>query len=279
MESLLKATKDLCRFYNIKPISSRGQNFLIKKDVYSRIIRAGELSPEDTVLEVGPGLGFLTFELAKRVRRVTAIELDRKLAAALEDRVKSGSYKNIGIINKDILSLDPRKDIKGAGEYKIVANLPYNITSIFLRRFLSEVKAPRSMTLMLQKEVAERILTDPPASILAVMVNFYSDPQFVGTVNRTCFWPQPRVDSAIVHLQVKESIPELDEDGFFKLVRAGYSSRRKMLKNNLSAVFNISGHDVLEIMSEASIPSTARAQDLSVNNWIDLFGAFEKNVI
>ncbi len=279
--NFIRKTKDLCSLYNIKPAHSCGQNFLIKKDIYNKIIASGDLTSADTILEVGSGFGFLTFELAKKVNKVVAVELDEKLAVVLEDRIKKSGYNNIELINKDILSLKPEEDILDGDNktYKILANLPYNITSIFLRKFLSETRKPESMVLMIQKEVAERILSKPPASVLSVMVNFYSNPCIISFVSQDCFWPQPQVDSAIIKLIVKKETPNIKEDYFFQLVKAGYHCRRKMLKNNLSSVFNISCQDVLKKLNSAHISPNVRAQELSVKDWINFFEVFRENMI
>ncbi len=279
--NFIRKTKDLCSFYNIKLAPSYGQNFLIKKDIYNKIIVNGDLTSADTILEVGSGFGFLTFELAKKVNKVVAVELDEKLAVVLEDRIKKSGYNNIELINKDILSLKSEEDILDGDNktYKILANLPYNITSIFLRKFLSETRKPESMVLMIQKEVAERVLSKPPASVLSVMVNFYSNPCIISFVSQDCFWPQPQVDSAIIKLIVKKEIPNIKEDYFFQLVKAGYHCRRKMLKNNLSSAFNISCQDVLKKLNSAHISPNVRAQELSVKDWINFFEVFRENMI
>lgn len=270
--------KRLCAAYDVKPNKRKGQNFLIEGSVYDKIIKAAELDAEDTVLEVGPGLGFLTFELAKKVEKVVAVELDDKLAEALKKRMDQFGFNDIEVVNKNILSIEPAPDIlsKKSDTYKIVANLPYNITSIFLRRFLSEVQRPESMVLMVQREVAQRILSDPPESILSVMARFYSEPQKVSTVSKKSFWPQPRVDSAVVKLDVKKDIPDVDEEKFFKLVKAGYSSRRKMLKNNLASNFDIDQKVAGDKLAAAGVPVTARAQEFDIENWLDLLKECER---
>jgi 16S rRNA (adenine1518-N6/adenine1519-N6)-dimethyltransferase len=324
MDDLLSKTKDLCRQYGITPARSKGQNFLIKEEVYDKIIAAADLKKEDTVLEVGPGLGFLTERLARVAGRVIAVELDDKLAGVLCTRllakgihpVKSGDagilpeaklfdrVKNVEVINSDILKSPLPPFTKGG--FKIVANLPYNITSIFLRKFLSFNNAqdggaenkPGIMVLMLQKEVAERICAGPgKMSLLAVSVQFYAQPEIIQIVPKENFWPQPEVDSAIIKLvpftkgglrEIKKSPSPLfakegssvdKERDFFRLVKFGFSARRKMLKNNLAAGYHLEQKKVENWLNLANLNLKARAQDLSVVDWAKLFEVVRENML
>jgi len=276
--NLIKETKDLCLKYNIKPVRSKGQNFLITGSIYDQIIKIAELNKNDTVLEVGPGLGFLTEKLAEKVRKVIAVELDDKIADVLKKRLKEGKVENVKIINKNVLDLisDIRYQISDIfTEYKIVANLPYNITSIFLRKMLSAENKPKSMTLMLQKEVAERIAAKPPRmSLLAISVQFYAEVEIIDYVLKENFWPQPKVDSAIIKLKVKSEKLKVNEKEFFRLVKIGFSAKRKMLKNNLSAGFGITGLEVENKFKNAGFSKKIRAGELSVKDWIKLMGYF-----
>ncbi|MFH1412800.1 MAG: rRNA adenine dimethyltransferase family protein, partial [bacterium] len=157
---MLKQTQQLCRIHNIKPSRSKGQNFLINPDIYQQLVKLAAVDKSDVILEVGPGLGFLTVELADKAKQVIAVELDDKLAKILKSQLSIQKYNNIRIVNADILDW-PYLDNMPKDKYKIVANLPYNITSIFLRKFLESEHKPESMVLMLQKEVAERIVAKP----------------------------------------------------------------------------------------------------------------------
>ena len=208
---LLEQTKQLCKMYEIKPARSKGQNFLIDEESYDAIIRAADLKKDDTLLEVGPGLGFLTAILAKIVKRVVSVELDDKLAGLLQIALDSQGVENVEVVNQDVMKFEisdlfplAKGEIKRG--YKIVANLPYNITSQFLRKFLSEVEIkPESIVLMLQKEVVERITAGPgEMSLLAVSVQFYAEAELVEVVKAENFWPAPKIDSAIVRLKLKE---------------------------------------------------------------------------
>ncbi len=317
---LLKQTKELCRLYNIKPARQRGQNFLITEEIYNKIVAVADLTKKDTVLEVGPGLGFLTVELARRAKQVVAVEVDKKLAAVLQTALLARQIENVQVINNDILKLDSNslisyfirdseavknKKIKGfktkplsakavknakgsLGELgmtaisscKIVANLPYNITSHFLRKFLTAEMKPSLSVLMLQKEVGERICAQPPQmSLLAISVQFYAQPRIVEYVGRDNFWPEPEVDSVIVKIKTKNILPEINEKKFFQLVKFGFSSRRKMLKNNLAAGYRVKPSKAEKWLKLANLDLNIRAQDLSLKDWLKLFGVLEENML
>jgi 16S rRNA (adenine1518-N6/adenine1519-N6)-dimethyltransferase len=273
---LLERTKEICKLYGIWPARSKGQNFLIEESVYDKIIAAADLSKNDTVLEVGPGLGFLTAKLAAAAGRVIAVELDDRLAAFLRDAISSGETENVEIFNENILDLD-FKDAKYQAlnsEYKVVANLPYNITSVFLRKFLTAGSKPESMVLLLQKEVAQRICSKPgDMSLLALSVQFYAAPEIVGYVPKESFWPIPKVDSAIIKLKVKSEklkIKDSDEKKFFRLAKFGFSAKRKMLKNNLAGGLQIKPDEAAAMLVRAGLNPKGRAEDLSVADWAKL---------
>lgn len=272
--NLLDEIKNLCKQNNITPSRSKGQNFLIDEETYDKIVDSAGLNKDDLVLEIGPGLGILTEKLAKRVRKVMAVELDDPSANYLRNKFKE--VENIDIINEDILKIDLPKIGLKKGKYKIVSNLPYNISSIFLRTFLT-INPPASMTLMLQKEVAERIIAKPPEmSILAVSVQYFADAEIISCVNKDNFWPQPEVDSAIIKIDLRKKIEsDVDkEKRFFQLVKIGFSSRRKMLKNNLMSGYKIDQETAKDRLKSAGLSEKVRAQDLSVEDWKNLFVLF-----
>jgi 16S rRNA (adenine1518-N6/adenine1519-N6)-dimethyltransferase len=284
---LLQKTLDLSKKYNIKPARSKGQNFLISENIYDKMIEAADLRNDDVVLEVGPGLGFLTEKLASKVKKVITVELDDKLADVLLIKLDKQGITNVKVVNENILDFEFKKLSSEASElsfsYKIVANLPYNISSIFLRKFLSEENKPETMTLMLQKEVAERIVAKPgKMSMLAVSVQFYADAEIIQNVGKENFWPMPEVDSAIIKLKVHKVIKSkvfeddggVDEKKFFRLVKFGFIAKRKMLKNNLAAGFHISQSEVSEKLKLAGFNEKIRAQELSVADWVKLLGVF-----
>ncbi|MFH0892664.1 MAG: 16S rRNA (adenine(1518)-N(6)/adenine(1519)-N(6))-dimethyltransferase RsmA [Candidatus Falkowbacteria bacterium] len=274
---LIEQTKKICHSYGIIPARSRGQNFLVDKETYEKIVETAGLSKDDIVLEVGPGLGFLTESLAKKAGKVIAVELDDKLLTALRKRLAEQSIKNVEIINEDILKfLNNAKD--QISNIKIVANLPYNITSIFLRKYLSGERKPKSMVLMLQKEVAERVAAQPgKMSLLSVSVQFFAEPQIIGYVTKNKFWPVPEVDSAIIKLSIREggqpqTGTKINEKKFFQLVRIGFSSRRKMLRNNLASGYHITREEAAQKLRDAGFDEKIRAQELSLDSWLKLFG-------
>ncbi len=280
--NLLQQTKQLCKLYNIKPARAKGQNFLIKEEIYDTIVEAADFKKDDVVLEVGPGLGFLTMELAKKVKKVVAVELDDKLAEVLRVRLDEHGIGNVEVANEDILRFTISDFRFKISEYKIVANLPYNITSIFLRKFLSVEIKPKLMILMLQKEVAERIVAKSgKMSLLSVSAQFYAEPKIIEIVSADCFWPKPEVDSTIIKLNIKPPSGlqatgwlGTNEKDFFQLVKIGFSAKRKMLKNNLANGYHISPEEAEDKLKKADLDIKIRAQELSVEDWIRLFGEF-----
>lgn len=275
MENIAARTRELCRVYDIKPARSKGQNFLINDGIYKAIVTAAEIDSKDTVLEVGPGLGFLTAELSKKAARVIAVELDDKLAGLLTIAIDSQDVENVEIINQDILHFNPADHFAIDEQYRIVANLPYNITSIFLRTFLTSNRPPQSLVVMLQKEVAERIIkTAPDMSMLSLSVQYYGTPNIVRIVPSSDFWPAPAVDSAILHFSYNRPLPTVEslaaDKHFFRIARIGFSAKRKMLKNNLMGGLKLSSDDIEKAMLEAGINLKARAEDLSLEKWQDL---------
>ena len=236
--------KSLLSRFHIRPSKKLGQNFLLSEQALDQIVEAAELSPEDTVLEIGPGLGVLTRRLCEKAGLVLAVEKDRKLVTALRKLFKS--QKNVKVIHGDALFIHPTSYElpaspagRPATSYKVVANIPYYLTGKILQNFLTSEQKPSLMVLLLQKEVAERITASPgQMSILAVSVQFYAEPEIIGRVGRENFYPEPEVDSAIVRLKVLEK-PRLavDEKRFFQLVKIGFAGKRKQLHNNLQAGF------------------------------------------
>lgn len=281
MSDLLSQIREICRLMEIKPARSKGQNFLVNEKIYEEIVMAANLQPTDTVLEIGPGLGFLTIKLAQKALKVVAVELDDSLANYLKMAVDANNTTNIEVVNEDILRFNPSAHQLENKKYKIVANLPYNITSIFLRRFLSGESRPKSLILMLQKEVAERITARPPEmSILAISVQYYATAEIIKIVKAGNFWPEPKVDSALVRLTLinKEYIPAEDKR-FFRVVKIGFSSKRKMLKNNLAAGLKTETKIMENLLVSQGLNPQVRAEDLSLENWQNLFAALTPFVV
>jgi 16S rRNA (adenine1518-N6/adenine1519-N6)-dimethyltransferase len=265
--SLLVQTRRLLRQFDLRARKGLGQHFLIDGEVLKNIIAAAELTSSDTIIEVGPGLGVLTRELAQRARRVIAVELDNKLAAALKQTL--ASLNNVTIINDDVLKLEPASL---AADYKVAANLPYYITSPVLRHFLEASIKPKVMILMVQKEVAEAIAARPgEMSILSVSVQLYGEPKLISYVPADCFYPPPKVDSAIVRIDLyPQPKVAVDEKNFFDLVRAGFSAPRKQLANSLAQGLGIAKADALSLLKAAGIAPQRRAETLSLEEWARL---------
>ncbi len=274
--SLLKQTKDICRLYNIYPQKTKGQNFLINEDVYQEIVELSKIKDRH-VLEVGSGLGFLSMALAKKAKKVLSVEIDENLVKYLQTASLTKNLDNLEIINQDILKLNVFNYFSPQVGYKVVANLPYNITSIFLRTFLSHPFPPQSLFLMLQKEVAERIVAQAPhMNLLAFSVQYFAKAEVIKIIKAENFWPQPEVDSALIEIKYKTKrlknglvdSKQLEYDKkIFQLVKMGFSAKRKMLKNNLSAGLSIKEDKIREFLKKASLNENCRAQNLSVDDW------------
>lgn len=289
--SLLEITKELCRQHRIVPSRSKGQNFLIDDQAYEAMISAAELKPTDQVLEAGPGLGFLTERLAKKVQHVYAVELDDKLAAALPSRLSEEGIVNVTVYNEDVLNFTGRfaNDLRAGGSFCVVSNLPYNISSYFLRKYISGNEGrlmPERLTLMLQKEVGERLTaTAGDMSLLAVSAQFYTRPEIAGLVPAESFWPAPKIGSAIVTFKRREDYAQIlkmsgyQEKDFFRLVKIGFSARRKMLKANLAAGLRLGVTETALILESAGIAASARAQELGIKEWLKLIVAIGKFVV
>ncbi|NTW22295.1 ribosomal RNA small subunit methyltransferase A [Candidatus Falkowbacteria bacterium] len=277
MIDLLKKTQELCQTYGIKPAHSKGQNFLIEEDVYDKVVEAAEINKNDTVLEVGPGLGFLTARLADRAKQVVAVEIDEKLADFLKMAMISQKISNVAIVNEDVTKLS--LNLGSSTKYKIAANLPYNITSFFLRKFLTSEHRPVLMSLLIQKEVAERIVAKPgDMNLLALSVQFYAEPEIIADVPPKSFWPAPKVDSAIIRIRSLDEqqtetrgLSGIDEKKFFRLAKFGFSAKRKMLKNNLAAGFHVPVADAQAKIEQVGLDGRVRAEDLSLAQWLVLY--------
>jgi 16S rRNA (adenine1518-N6/adenine1519-N6)-dimethyltransferase len=287
-ESLEAQTKRLLRRFGLRARKGLGQHFLIDREVLDLATAAAELTTDDLVIEVGPGLGVLTRELARRVGWLFAIELDSKLAAILQNDL--ASFDNVRVINADILEINPASLLSGvpvsfpklAGgppSYKVVANLPYYITSPVLRHFLEADIKPRLMVLMVQREVAEAIIAGPGRmSVLGVSVQFYGKPEIISRVPASCFYPAPEVDSAILRIAVypRPAVAVTDVGSFFSLVRAGFSAPRKQIVNSLSQGLRLPKTEVLPFLREAKIAPERRAETLTLEEWASLWRMFRR---
>lgn len=253
-----------------KPKKHFGQNFLINKGIVEKIIKESNLSKDDIILEVGPGLGVLTFDIAQKVKKLIAVEKDRKLAENLKIRLIELNINNVQIVEQDILKFQPKNYNLKANSYKLVANIPYYLTSALTKKFLEEKERPKEMILMIQKEVAQRICQKEKSSILSLSVQFYADTKILFTVSKNSFWPAPKVDSAMIKIIPKKERPPIDPQLFFKLIKAGFSSPRKQLISNLSKNLQIERELLENMFSICNIPSKSRAEDLKLQTWISI---------
>ncbi|MCX7779177.1 MAG: 16S rRNA (adenine(1518)-N(6)/adenine(1519)-N(6))-dimethyltransferase RsmA [Patescibacteria group bacterium] len=271
----MKKVKEICRTLDFRPLKKRGQNFLTNPSILKTIIQAAELKKGDFVLEIGPGLGILTQELVKKVKKVLAIEIDKKLVNFLKEKFKK--VKNLEIIQGDILKI---KNLKLKNPYKIVANLPYYLTGVVLRKFLTKEPRPKLMVLMVQKEVAERILAkNKKKSIISLMVNFYGQPEIVQIVSKNNFWPKPKVDSAILKItNLKPRFSKIRRNLFFKIIKTGFAHPRKKLVNNLTRI--IEKEKLKELFQAIGWSQEVRAENLDLEDWLKLYqniGVFVKD--
>ncbi len=277
--------------YGVSPKQSLGQNFLYDEELLARIVAAAEVEPGDAVLEVGPGLGALTRQLARAAGRVVAVELDDRLLPILNYELEP--FANVTIVHGDILAFDPAAWFDGP--FVVVANVPYYITGAILRRLLEGRPRPKRMVLTVQREVAERLAAKPPEmSLLAVSVQYYGTVKVVGTVKAGAFWPRPEVDSAVIRIDVdrkkkettdftdyadledSESVDSSSEAAFFRVVRAGFGEKRKQLKNNLRQL-GLADEAIAAALAAAGVDGRRRAETLGVGEWERLVEALSQN--
>lgn len=271
--------KKILSLHQAKPSKGLGQNFLINQKVLEKIIESSNIESSDIILEVGPGLGILTRALAEKCKRVVAIEKDQTMVEILAETTKE--FKNVKVFNEDILELDPsNKKYNLGAQYKIVANIPYYLTSPLIRKFLESNHQPKEMVLMLQKEVAQRICSKVPnMSLLAVSVQFYADAKIVSPVPRSCFWPAPKVDSAIIKI-VPNKKYNLSPELFFRVVKAGFSHPRKQLVNNLTTLKDLNGvkltkDKISDLLLKNNLKPNQRSETLTISDWVNLSKSFE----
>ncbi|NLE76496.1 MAG: ribosomal RNA small subunit methyltransferase A [Chloroflexi bacterium] len=264
----------------IRPKHHRGQNFLVSEAILQQIVEAAQVGADDWVIEVGPGPGNLTRLLAKRAAKVIAVEVDERLLALL--RRDLADQLNLCAVLGDARRLTPAELLRRAGDasgshpYKVVANLPYYLTSAILRQFLESAPAPQLLVVTVQWEVAQRIVAQPPQmSLLGVAVQFYAEPQVVRKVPAGAFHPRPKVDSAVLRLGVRprQEWPHGDPEAFFRIVSAGFSQRRKQLGNSLSHGLGVRSQAVLPALAAAGVLATRRAETLTLEEWSRLTDA------
>lgn len=265
--------KEIQEKYGFNFSRNLGQNFLIDKNIIDKIIAGTEIGPQDTVLEIGPGMGVITAEAAAQAKKVIAVEVDKSLLPILAETL--AGCDNVRIINEDILKLDIDKIIAeetaGGGEAKVIGNLPYYITTPIIMKLLEETTV-KSITIMMQKEVADRIKAAPGSKIygaISVAVQYYCQVEKIADVPKTVFLPQPQVDSVVLRLVRKEEpgVGVLDKGIFFACVKAGFGQRRKTLLNSLQTVRGTSKAMIEESLAAAGVEAGRRAETLSLEEF------------
>lgn len=257
----------LLRQHGLHPEKSLGQNFLLDESALQQVVNAAEISPEEIVLEIGPGLGSLTRYLAVNARSVVAVELDHNLISPLIQIVSQ--YPNVQVVEGDILALDPVQ-LVSQQEYVVVANIPYYITSALIRHLLEARIPPKRLVLTVQQEVARRICALPgQMSLLALSVQIYGLPEIIAHIPASAFYPPPKVDSIVLRIDLFPSplIPTAQLDVFFQLIKAGFSQKRKTLRNALSGGLRLPPSRVEVLLIEASIDPMRRAETLAIGEW------------
>lgn len=263
-------TKDVVQKYNFKFTKSLGQNFLTDQNVLDDIVNGSNVCEEDFVIEIGPGVGTLTKELLKKAKKVCAVELDSELIPILTEELKE--FPNFELIHKDALKVDFNELIGEEKSVKVVANLPYYVTTPIIARLLKEGYKFKSLTIMIQKEVAERIASEPNCKeygALSILVQYYCDTEILRKVPPTCFIPQPKVDSIIIKLDRLDEprVKVKDEELFFKIVRQSFNMRRKTLRNAIKSLGDVAGDDIDKAFNDAGIDPRRRGETLSIEEF------------
>lgn len=262
--------REIMDAYGLNPKKSLGQNFMHDPNTIEKIITSAELMPQDTVIEVGPGTGELTARLAHYAGQVFAIEVDERLEPLLADRF--AQISNVYFIFQDILKTDIAA-LVGIDDYLVVANVPYYITTAILQHLLESVRRPKRIVMTMQYEVAERICAQPGAmTLLSNSVQFYGKPSIVSKLNPAVFWPRPSIHSAILRIDVypQPIVDVPDEQTFFRVVRAGFSQKRKQLRNALSGGLQVKAKVASQYLQQAGIDSQRRAETLTLSEWAQL---------
>lgn len=271
----MRNPKDVLSDYDIFPKKSLGQNFLHDPNTVRRIVESAELPENALVLEVGPGTGVMTQLLAETAARVITIETDDRLIPLLQEELTD--YPNVQIVHHDFLKID-LAELVGDQPYYVVANLPYYITSAILRKVMDHVNRPQRLVLTVQKEVAERIMEEAGnMSVLSVSVQFYGKPQIITRLNPAVFYPRPDVESAVLRIDVypTPAVEVGDSATFFKIVRAGFSQKRKQIKNPLKGSLGLKSSVVTALLASVEIDAKRRAETLSLDEWGALCRAYE----
>ena len=273
-----KKTAEIIEKYRFSFQKKFGQNFLIDSNILEKIVDSAELTEQDCVLEIGPGIGTMTQYLAEQAREVIAVEIDKNLIPILEETL--GDYDNVTVINEDILKVDINRIVQernGGRPIKVVANLPYYITTPIIMALFEKHIPLQSITIMVQKEVADRMQVGPGTKdygALSLAVQYYSKPEIVARVPASCFMPRPNVDSTVIRLERYDEPPVevADESYLFAVIRASFNQRRKTLVNGLTNAGNlgVSRPDVEKVLAEMELSPTVRGETLTLEQFAEL---------
>jgi len=266
----------LLKKHNLRPDKNLGQNFLTDPSILDNIVDAAEVKSQDTVLEIGAGLGHLTRHLAAVAKQVVAVELDKRLISVLEQNLQS--FSNIRIVQGDILQLKPG-DLVSEDNYLVVANIPYYITSLIIRNLLESRAKPKRIILTIQYEVAQRVCAlSGQMSVLALSVLMYGKPILVKRIPAKAFYPPPKVDSAVLRIDLypEPVLPAEKRDLFFKLVKAGFLHKRKTIRNSISTGLKWAPEKTEALLSAADINPQRRAETLSLSEWLEVTSQYDK---
>lgn len=269
--SKLDQLKAVLHSNNLWAKKTLGQNFLIDDAALDQIIEAADLYEGDEIVEVGPGTGFLTERLIQLVKHVITVELDQDMVEVL--KAQFALTENLTLLNSDILKLSSKQYALGSKHFKVVANIPYYITSPVIRHFLQGEERPKLMVLLVQKEVAEKMCSLKGRSYITMETAVQGHAEYIATVPRTSFYPAPAVDSAILKITVfpEPKVPESQLKDFLRIVKFGYSQKRKKLSNSLAAGLHKENSEVRELLIKADISPEVRAEDLEIEDWKRLF--------
>ena len=275
--SKVQELKDLLQHYGLWANRNLGQNFLVTESVFDKILGAADLKPDDMIIEVGPGTGFLTEKLIEKAKRVIAVEYDGGMVRLLKERFRD--EKNLEIIHSDILKFWIQDSGVRNQQYKVVANIPYYITSPLIKLFLQSDCRPTLMVILVQKEVAEKICGLSGKGVITLETQLFGEPKIIATVPPGSFWPEPSVDSAILQIKVypKPLVPEKDTEAFIRLIKFGFNQRRKKLANALEAGLRIDIGIIREAMEKAKIDLGLRAENLEIGDWLRLLKALTRS--
>lgn len=270
--NLREETEFILKKYGLRANKKLGQNFLINEEIINQIIEKANVNKNDTIIEIGPGLGSLTAKLLENANKVIAIELDSNMSNILKERFCL--YDNFELIEKDVLKVDLNEIVEKYDSVKVVANLPYYITTPIIMKLLEERLKLKSITVMVQKEVGERFCAVPNSKeygAITISINYYTKPEIIINVPKENFEPMPEVDSCVIKLDVRNVPPvELkNEKDFFNLIKAGFSQRRKTINNSLASM-GISKEKIKNVLEKLGIDSKLRAENLTMEQFADI---------